>query len=297
MNFSRSTLPYLRTGARRTIPPSDLVGAPIIAYGARAGILTNRPELLETLLSLAPVGSKLAARMPVDRIFTVAADIHGAGGRSPSVYRLLEDEIEVARSDDRDSILEIYGRQLKMFVAEHARNRIFIHAGAVGWKGQGIIIPGRTFTGKTTLVAELIRAGATYYSDEYAVIDLQGRLHPYPAPLGVRDPLTHRQEKVYPERIGTRPLQVSLVVFCKYRPRASWRPREISAGQATLQLLDNTIPARIRSAEVLPLLTRLASDATIFSGFRGEAAETAFAILSNPQIQGRVSNTLSFPRK
>jgi hypothetical protein len=31
--------------------------------------------------------------------------------------------------------------------------------------------PGTSFTGKTTLVDQLIRAGATSYSDGYAVID------------------------------------------------------------------------------------------------------------------------------
>ena len=42
----------------------------------------------------------------------------------------------------------------------------------VTWgRGRAIVIPGRTFSGKSTLVAELVRAGATYYSDEYAVED------------------------------------------------------------------------------------------------------------------------------
>jgi hypothetical protein len=31
-------------------------------------------------------------------------------------------------------------------------------------------------------VAELVRAGATYYSDEFAVLDSRGRVHPFPRP-------------------------------------------------------------------------------------------------------------------
>jgi hypothetical protein len=41
-----------------------------------------------------------------------------------------------------------------------------------------------SYSGKTTLVSELIRAGATYYSDEYAVIDERGRVHAISAAAG-----------------------------------------------------------------------------------------------------------------
>ena len=71
-------------------------------------------------------------------------------------------------------------------MAEFARRRVFLHAGAVAWNGLGIVIPGGTMSGKTSLVRELLQAGALYYSDEYAVLDDLGRLHPYPQPLGVR---------------------------------------------------------------------------------------------------------------
>ena len=83
--------------------------------------------------------------------------------------------------------MESLESDMQRFVAEMAHRRVFVHAGVVGWQGKAIIIPGRTFTGKTTMVAELVRAGATYYSDEYAVFDLQGRVHPYARPLGMRE--------------------------------------------------------------------------------------------------------------
>ena len=66
-----------------------------------------------------------------------------------------------------------------MHLAERARNRIFIHAGVVGWQGRAIVIPGRSFSGKSTLVAALLQAGATYYSDEFAVLDGRGYVHPF----------------------------------------------------------------------------------------------------------------------
>jgi uridine kinase len=42
----------------------------------------------------------------------------------------------------------------------------------------GIAIPGRSFSGKTSLVTALVRAGAVYYSDEFAVIDRDGLVRP-----------------------------------------------------------------------------------------------------------------------
>ena len=66
-------------------------------------------------------------------------------------------------------------------VANYAPDRVFVHAGVVAWRGRALVLPGTSFAGKTTLVAELVRAGAIYYSDEYAVLDEQGRVHPYSA--------------------------------------------------------------------------------------------------------------------
>src|SRR6478752_5303275 len=73
--------------------------------------------------------------------------------------------------------------QLRSWVAVNAPDAVFVHAGAVAVDGSVIIIPGDSFSGKTTLVSELVQRGATYFSDEFAVIDKDGLIHPYPKPL------------------------------------------------------------------------------------------------------------------
>ena len=55
-----------------------------------------------------------------------------------------------------------------------------------GWKGQAVMVPAHSHTGKTTLVAELIQNGAEYYSDEYASLDRSGFVHPFPRDLSIR---------------------------------------------------------------------------------------------------------------
>ena len=57
-------------------------------------------------------------------------------------------------------------------------------AGVVGWENRAIVMPGASFAGKTTLVRAWLEAGATYYSDEFAVLDRAGRVHPVCASAG-----------------------------------------------------------------------------------------------------------------
>src|SRR5579875_714636 len=88
-----------------------------------------------------------------------------------------------------------------------------VHAGAVAWHGCGILLPGKTHAGKSSLVAELVRRGATYYSDEYALIDGEGRLHPYPRPLLLRHG-SPEQTPVTCEELGGRTGRGSVPVRC-----------------------------------------------------------------------------------
>ena len=48
---------------------------------------------------------------------------------------------------------------------------------------RAILLPGGALTGKRTLVAELVRAGCTRYSDDYAVLDAEGLVNCTSGPL------------------------------------------------------------------------------------------------------------------
>ena len=62
----------------------------------------------------------------------------------------------------------------------------------------------------------MLNSGATYYSDEYAVFDCNGRVHPFPLPISLRVPDGHGRS-VAAARIGTEPLSTSLILFAQYR--------------------------------------------------------------------------------
>ncbi len=179
--------------------------------------------------------------------------------------------------------------QIRLFVAAHARDRIFVHAGVVAREGRALVIPGESFSGKTTLVRALVEQGATYYSDEYAVLDDKGRVHPYPRRLSIRETDSRATQELHVGEFGgiaaVDPAEVAAVVVTGYRPGAEWRPQRLSGGQGVLALLSNTVPARERPRESLRAVRRAVAGATVLEGDRGEAgpaAESMLELLSPP---------------
>ena len=278
-------MPYTKTiKAGTDANAADWVaGCSVQAFGVRIGIRTNRPELLDRLSEYLPPLWRTTPVSYVERLFSLKIGGPGLRGNTCGFHELFEDLEPGTRSRTLETVLEDFERRVKIYVAEMAQRRVFVHAGAVGWRGRAIIIPGRSMSGKTSLVAELVRAGATYYSDEYAVLDPRGRVHPYPQPLAIRDQFSFEQRKCHVEEIGgvtgTKPLPIGLVVVSKYKSGVRWSPRQLSAGTGVLELLANTVPARRNPEIVMTTLQAAVSEAIVVKGPRGEAAETVPLIL------------------
>jgi hypothetical protein len=175
---------------------------------------------------------------------------------------------------------------LEMKVAEKTSQAVFIHAGVVGWKGRAIVLPGRSFSGKSTLVAELIRGGATYYSDEYAIF-AGGLVHAFPRPLHIRSRQGHSGRRTPASQlranIGTVPLPVGLILFLSFKNRSGWKVRPLSPGQGMLGMLRNAVAARAHPAETLQALSPAVREAPAYRGRRGEAtiaAERVFELFN-----------------
>jgi hypothetical protein len=181
----------------------------------------------------------------------------------------------VASSSSLRQVLRALEWEVSLVVAQRARDRIFVHAGAVEWKGKALIVPGRSFSGKSTLVAQLVRAGCAYLSDEFAILDSNGACHAYPRSLSLR--VAGSIEQRTAEELGghTRlePLPVGFVVVTRYRQGAVWQPTRLSAGEAAMALLQHTVAARARTREVLAVLGASIAGAEALAGVRGDAAQ------------------------
>lgn len=188
-------------------------------------------------------------------------------------------------SETLELILGHLDTKIRVTIAEYAVEKVFLHAGAVGWKGKAIVIPGKSFQGKTTLVAELVKKGAEYFSDEYAVLDEKGFVYPFPKMLSLRGIVDEfRQTDVHVETIGGRSslkgLPVGMILITEYQSEAVWKPIELSMGKGVMELLPHTIPIRNNPEFSLNVLNKIVNRAIISKTQRGEAGVFAEIILN-----------------
>jgi len=102
-------------------------------------------------------------------------------------YALLRDGVQVS---DRVDLLELAAaiqRQALILAYESSACLVAVHAAAVGAGERGVLLPGATGSGKSTLTAALIGAGFTYLTDELTLLMPEpGRIRPAPVSLGLK---------------------------------------------------------------------------------------------------------------
>jgi hypothetical protein len=254
-----------------------------IAYGLRFGLCSNDPAALAQAGPHLPLGWQLAPAGEVDILYSLRLALPSTRKDTRNYHLLYCGSALLARTLELDRLWLAFTNHAQLFTAFRAQDCLFVHAGVVGWQRRAILIPGRSMTGKTTLVEALIRVGATYYSDEFAVLDQQGLVHPYPVPLSIREqigrPGAKRPVEALGGQAGDRPLPVGLVVVTRYQRRARWRPQPISPAQAMLVLMDNTVAARRDPSHSMPILRRVAMGAQTIRSKRGEAKRIVPALL------------------
>ena len=262
-------------------------GMSFSAYGVRVGLRVSDKAILKRLLTRLPPGSRPSDARVVNHLYSLTGFASSSNGKIRRFNLGYWNLARFARTRSFEDLLDGFESHLQLTVAEYAPRRVFVHAGVVEWKGRAIVIPGMSFSGKSTLVSELLRAGATYYSDEYAVIDKRGRVHPYARDLKIRATESAPVERLPPEQlgaeIGSKPLRVGLVVSTNFKEGARWRPRDLTRGKAVLELLANTVSARSQPEMALSFLPEALESARILKGVRGEASEMVDAILAKIQ--------------
>jgi hypothetical protein len=264
-------------------------GMSFTSYGVRVGVRVNDPAILHDVIARLPPGSKPGSFAIVDHLYSIIGHREKPDARVRRLNLAYWNLSQIARARDFTTMLDGFESHVQLTVAEFAPRRVFVHAGVVGWQDRAIVIPGLSHSGKTTLVDQLIRAGATYYSDEYAVLDERGRVHPYPRALGMRSRDSGESKKVRAEEIGavvgSKPLRVGLVISTSYKDGARWRPREVTRGKGVLELMSNTVSARSQPKLALRVLPAALESALILKGVRGEADQTVKSILERMIVE------------
>ncbi len=245
------------------------------AFGVQLELTLGEDELLAEVQDILPPGWQ-------------TCEASGSAGRfalrrtENESYEVTANGVPSMHNGRFDLALGMLDAQMRAHIAANAPEMIFVHAGVVAIDGRAMLIPGESFSGKTTLVRALVEAGAEYYSDEYAPLDADGRVHPYPRRLSIRGPGGTSTERMASELGGTiaeKSAEVATVILSRYRAKADWQPRPLSTGEGVLALFAHTAPAKERPQESLRALHQALKGATVLQGDRGEADALAPRLL------------------
>jgi hypothetical protein len=258
-------------------------GIAFVCHGVKVGVRTNNRKALKRIKDSLPIGWKPVNSPFVYHLFSVFVGIDAPRPNFHRYHLLYQGKSRLIRTLNEDDLFDVFESRVRLTVAEYTKQRVFVHAGVVSWNNKAIVIPGSTHSGKTTLVTELVKRGAKYYSDEYAVLDKKGILHPYAKPLSVRENGSVKQKEYAVEKFGgitgKKPLPIAMVVVTDYKEGARWRPSVLSPGKGALELLLHTVSARRQPEFALSTLNQVTSGALVLKSKRGEAKYTAEAIL------------------
>ena len=254
------------------------------AYGVNIGIETSknieRDTLVDRMTTVLPVNCKVLGKSDeIDHVFYIKPSKKG------NKFDLYKSDEKIISDSEEDLMLDRLDSQVRITVAEFAVGSVFVHSGVVAWKGKAIMIPASSFQGKTTLVAELVKNGAVYYSDEYAVLDKEGLVHPFPKTLSVREKEAGGRQVEYPVEkfggiAGDGPITVGMVLVTGYKKYARWKPEILSRGQGVLEIISHTVPIRNDPAFSLSVLNKVVDNAIVVKGDRGEVSRFAKKILA-----------------
>ncbi|MDQ6963624.1 MAG: hypothetical protein Q9M13_01745 [Mariprofundales bacterium] len=141
-----------------------------------------------------------------------------------------------------------------------------IHAAAIAIEQHAIICAGVSGAGKSSLCTQALLAGASYLSDEFALIDESGAIHPFPRPLqwehtthpafteesminstlfrrssyrfSDHNGATRESQLWLPERLQRTPLPLTVVILPRFTPQSTTIITPLARSSAIMQLAD-----------------------------------------------------------
>lgn len=209
-------------------------------------------------------------------------------GRSASSHYIqysTDEEIEYI--DDYWQLFRSLEWELHDYLSRHVRDFHLLHSGAVARGGKGILFPGRSGSGKSSMTLSLVCKGYNYLSDELAVINPStDELHAFPEQVNVVDrsifPDLHHRKNLWfkPDRKKPKvwyvhtddipsgpissPVPVRYIIFPSYGPKKASRLIPISRGDALQKLIHNSVNFEILSHNGLAQLAQLVDGARCF---------------------------------
>jgi len=253
----------------------------IESFGVKIGLSTNSAEALEA------VKKALAIYLPdcfkvIEETVAEHNFLFVWGKRERDT--LYKNGEKLMNRENRETSVDSVASQIRLTVAEFAVGCVFIHSGVIAWNGKAVVMPGGSFRGKTSLTVALVKRGARYYSDEYAILDAECLLRPFPKMLSVRGEIDDYKQVDYPVEkfggtAGTEKLRVGMVLITEYKEKARWNPKILSPAKGIIEVIQHTVPIRQNPQFTLEVLNKLAEDAVFVKSKRGDISKSADLIL------------------
>lgn len=265
-------------------PRDSAAGLSITCFGVGVRVRVDDPALLPKLRECLPPGSRESppARAKCTYSYSILADNRVAGADVFRYHVGYTGLVPFVQTQEEAVALSRFESAVRFDVAAAADPWLFVHAGVVGWHGRAIVLPAPSRHGKSRLVEALVRAGAVYFSDEFAVLDDRGRVHPFAKPLSLREVSGGTRRVTAADiggTVGLMPLRIGLVVSTRYECGGTWRPRRVTRGDGVLAMLANSVRARLAPRPILQTLAQALEDAVVFEGPRGEADQATPELL------------------
>ena len=222
------------------------------AFGVRLAVRVDHPALTDVVHSRLRLGSKPYLEGDCDVQFAVWS-------RDGFHYQLLREDEPLGPTVELEVALAMLDACVCSEVAQRAQGALLIQGGAVALGDRALVLPGRSFSGTSTLIQELVAHGATFVSDDYALLDEQGRVSSSGAELA-------------PRRVG-------LLAATIFVPGAPWLPHELGPAEAALILLSHSVTLRDDPARTMEVVRYATAGASALESERGEAAEVASRLL------------------
>lgn len=253
------------------------------SYGVTVCLSSNEKKLLDEAVAVAE-RSLLGNMTKKGNVKGESVQYFELIRSSRNYYQVRLNGMKISSGPTRWKFLKFFDGLLRVTVGEHSPGFVFIHAGVVAWNGRALLLPANSFDGKSTLVTELVRLGAVYYSDEFAIVDKDGLVHPFARPINRRTddgkfvpyeiPLDEIGAKV-----GSQPLPCGMLLLTKFQKGRRFSPRSLSKGEAILELVNFALSVRINPEFTFRVLNNLLEDAILLGGHRPEAKQIAKRIL------------------
>jgi hypothetical protein len=244
------------------------------SFGARFGVRFHNTRLVDEIHACLPRQSRAIDLSSAEYWFTLSPIRRRYAGKRAWGYHILGNGAFMRWAPSNASLREALEPVLHLHVAEWATPWVFLHAGVVTIDGLAVVLPGSSMAGKSTLVHALVEDGATYYSDEFAVLDHQGNVFPFRRALSLRTGPFGMERRV-PDLADADPppAAAGLVAFLRREAGTTLAVNPISDVRAGMLATQHSVGIRRYPEQTFAAISALMRHAQRFEGTRGEFDE------------------------